>query len=219
MSRTASKLASDLKDARLEWQPHRIFIPVSVISTLVTKDKVRDILRELYPRWKDADLNHASGRIYSEARKLFTILLLCGRDQRFCSTILDFLKNNVTDEDLPLTRIYPPGSRHYTLAKKEHKGCLGNHDGNCEIIALSSWSPYDIMDLCRDQWLALAPVFKSYVDHVRHYNLEAGTILPYIKDQEYEPGAVKRGGYSQVWGIQIHPAHQALLPSSNSSVR
>ncbi|PMD46645.1 kinase-like protein [Hyaloscypha variabilis F] len=219
MSHTAKRLARKLKDEKVEWPPteHRFFIPDSEINHRVREDTVREVLRELHPELNDRKLDQASVRICSEAPKLFTILLLCGSDQPFCSKILDFLDNHVADEDLPLARVYPPGERHYTLAKKDHKDCLGNHDGNCEIMAFSSWSWYDIEDFCRDQWQVLAPVFTSYVDHVRHYDLEGSTILPYIRDQQYESGAVKSGGYSRVWGVEIHPAHQKLLPLSDSS--
>ena len=216
----AEELALDLSDERLEWPPkgNTYFIPRSAIHRYVTKEAVRKVLREIFPKWNAASLNHASLRISTEAPRLFTILLLCGRNQTFCSKIEDFLDNDITDEKLPLARIYPPGSIHYTLGTNDHKECERNHEGNCEIEMLSSWRRNHIEDLCRDQWLVLAPVFTSYDNYVQHYDLDESTIFPYIKDQKNDRGAIKIGGYSRVWGVKMHPAHQFLLPSTDSSV-
>jgi hypothetical protein len=216
---TAVELAGALSDEKKEWPPNRntYFIPNSEVRHYVTKETVRKVLEEIYPRWNDRELDQASVRICTEAPKLFAVLLFCGPDESFCSKIMDFLAANVTDENLPLVRI-PLESSRYTLATKEHKACQRNHPGNCEIPILSEWTARIIADLCRDQWLVLAPVFRSYDDYVRHYELDNSTIFPYLKDKEHDLGAVKIGGYSRVWGVKIHPAHQFLLPLTDSWV-
>ncbi|KAN0106071.1 kinase-like protein [Hyaloscypha variabilis] len=219
MSSAVEDLATVLRSKKKEWPPgqNTYFIPINEVHHRVKEDEVRKVLSEIYPGVENKRLNNAARRICTQAPKLFTALL-GGSNQSFCSKILDFLENNVTDEDLPLIRLYFPGSDNYTLGKRKHKYCNQNHNGDCGMYAVSSWKQHHIQDLSRDQWLALAPIFKSYEDHVEHYDLEGSTILPYIRDQQYdEPGAVKSGGYSRVWGVEIHPAHQKLLPLSDSS--
>lgn len=62
------------------------------------------------------------------------------------------------------------------------------------------------MDICREQWSVLAPEFKRIEGKIPHHNLDNNTIFPYIEDNQGVQG--RSGGYSHVWGIRIHPAHQ-----------
>jgi serine/threonine protein kinase len=220
-SNAAENLASDLRGKKQEWPPgcNTYFIPINEIRNHVGKEVVRKVLHETHPELDNRGLHSATNHICTDAPKLFAILLLCGSDQIFCPNILDIINSKVTDEDLPLVRVYPSDSTKYTLGKRKHKSCRREHEGECGIRALSSWRSHHIQDLSRDQWLALAPVFKCYPDRIKHHILDDSTIMPYIEDQENEEGAMREGGYSEVWGVKIHPAHQHLFSFSDSSVR
>jgi serine/threonine protein kinase len=180
---------------------------------------VRKVLHEAHPELDGRRIRSVTKHICTETPKLFAILLLCSSNQIFCPNILDIINSNVTDEDLPLVRVYYSGSTEYTLGKRKHKSCRREHEGECGIHALSSWRRHHIQDLSREQWLPLAPVFKSYPNRIKHHILDDSTIMPYIEDQENEEGGIREGGYGEVWGVKIHPAHQDLFSLSDSSVR
>ncbi|PMD33649.1 kinase-like protein, partial [Hyaloscypha variabilis F] len=72
------------------------------------------------------------------------------------------------------------------------------------------WQWRDINDFCHAQWAFLAPVFDEL--H-KHYELDDNDILPFIEDNEK---FLRQGGYSEVWGVRIHQAHQLLRQSSAS---
>ncbi|KAE9370832.1 kinase-like protein [Stipitochalara longipes BDJ] len=209
------QLVRDLAYKSHEWPGrNRYFLPINEHQHFLKEEVVRTVMREAYPELDNYKLNKATRHICAHARKLFLILLYCG----FCSTIRDFLNDDVTDEDLPFARVYSSGARdsNWTLGKKKHKNCQRNHDGDCGLSALTSWKRMEIIALGRDQWLVLAPIFSIYNDHIKHYDLEETTVLPYVRDQELEDGGMKSGGYSEVWGVKIHRAHQYLLPPSSN---
>jgi hypothetical protein len=59
------------------------------------------------------------------------------------------------------------------------------------------WENFD-----RIQWWMTAPVF----EYGGHYSLDEKTILPYVYPSDEDIGE-KRGGYSKVYPVCIHPAH------------
>jgi hypothetical protein len=59
----------------------------------------------------------------------------------------------------------------------------------------------DIQKLCKDQWLALAPVFKSSSGEIPQLDLHRNTLLPFTEDQELNPISVRGGGYGEVWAV------------------
>jgi hypothetical protein len=62
----------------------------------------------------------------------------------------------------------------------------------------------------------LAPVFDLGED-VLHHELDDHCVLPFLKDKERSDKA-REGGFSSVWEIVIHPAHQKLYHSTNPEV-
>jgi serine/threonine protein kinase len=220
-SNAANNLASKLKGKKQEWPPkcNTYFIPINETRNLVRKEAVRKVLHEMYPRLDDRGLHSATNHICTKAPKLFATLLLYGKSQSFYPNILGIINSEVTDEDLPLVRRYSSDGTNYTLVKRKHNSCGREHECECGIRALSSWKTNHFKDLGGVQWLVLAPVFKSYPDRIKHHILDEGTIMPYIDDKENEDGAMREGGYSEVWGVKIHPAHQFLLSLSDCSVR
>jgi hypothetical protein len=223
-SQLAKGLAVELFKSKWEWpsKANSYFIPIDEIENRVEETVVRIVLSGIYPRENSRRLNAAAHHICINAQRLFTVLL-CASKGAYRSAILDIIEDNVTDADLPLARVYQNvsvgGRKTYTLGRQGHEYCPRSQHDNCGIMPLSSWRSSNIEELCRDQWLVLAPVFETYLDFVEHHNLDSSIVLPYIEDQESDNSLVKYGGYSEVWGVRIHPAHQRLLISRERSVR
>lgn len=99
--------------------------------------------------------------------------------------VVDLLEE-ITDLDLPISR------------------------ARCKILrTFSQWTAKAVEDFDRDQWSFISPIF----DQVGlHYELNDHVVLPFIEDNERH-GLIS-GGYSQVWSVRIHPAHQKFLHSS-----
>jgi hypothetical protein len=218
-------LAKMLREAQIEWPPdeNSYFIPVDKIRELEKKELVREELRGIFPIMGSDELDHYVEVIRSEATKIFAVLLCSAGIQ---GEICKLIGEGVADSDLPLVRVHgvrkKRRSASYTLAKKEHGRCkvhgfcqVEGH-AECGIKALSSWDRMEVQNLCRDQWLTLSPIFKACPQEVPHYDFDDAVILPFIEDEE--KNKLLHGGYSEVWGVRIHPAHQEILISSNTSV-
>lgn len=223
-------LRDELQEGKEEWPKgcNSHFIPISAVGLLVTKERVRKEFRKLYPRMDLKKVDNYTHRICDSMPKVFTIFL-CSPDETCRRAIRAIIDEKITDADLPLARVYPKGrardrqsqssSKKYRLGKRSHASCPRDDHTSCEIKALSKLKTPEIQNLCRDQWLVQAPVFKSSPDDIKHHRLDDNVVLPYVEDQELEPGAVKVGGYSEVWGVRIHSAHQRMLRSKDPLVR
>lgn len=163
-------------------------------------------------------------RTISESAKWLYALLLYEEKGRLIGKFLD---EGLGDEDLPFERVHrmarSPLDESQTdsdllVCKSSHKNCIKlNHEG-CEIRALSLWEQEDITDLCHHQWIFQAPVLEATNDvRIPHLELHDTAVLPYVYDQCGVSQA--GGGYSEVWGVQVHPAHQKLYTSPNPQVR
>jgi hypothetical protein len=215
-------LTSMLRDSQIEWPPEGLtwFIPIDVIRKLEEKTPVRKALERIFPRMDRESLDHYVHIICTKATKIFAILLASSIDIRGIRGLLD---EGIRDGNLPFVRVPLYGVKRerrssYTLGKYEHKNCqTEGHDG-CGIRALSNWQGADVQNLERDQWVALSPVFKKASEKVPHYHFEDTAVLPFTEDDENKKGKMMYGGYSEVWAVRIHPAHQDIMISSDPSV-
>jgi len=67
----------------------------------------------------------------------------------------------------------------------------------------------------RVQWWMNAPVFEAK----RHYNLDRKMYLPYIALPDNEDSVrSKQVGYSEVFAVKIHPAHNTFWAHSTTQV-
>jgi hypothetical protein len=217
-------LMSMLRDSQIEWPPEGLswFIPIDVIRKLEEKGPVRKELRGIFPRMDRDPLDHYVHVICTKATKIFAILLASSIDIQ--GAICELLDEGITDANLPFVRVPLYGvererrSSPYTLAKYEHRNCQTEGHAGCGIKALSNWQDIEIKNLGRDQWLALSPIFKRASKEVPHYRFEDATVLPFTEDDENNMEKMKCGGYSEVWAVRIHPAHQDIIRSSDPSV-
>lgn len=219
----ASTLAARIRDAQIEWPPERNtgFIPTDVLNQLTTHEEVSAELRSTNPHLPESRINEYTLSVCSTARRLFALLLFSNKASFVCA----FLDEGITDQDLPFRRAYrhmdsvPLTMRDFDLCIAKHdqpKDCAKSDHSGCRIQAMNSWRQRDIKELCRDQWLVQAPVFVNN-GTIPHYELDDNTILPYIEDQEGLQDLM-RGGYSHVWGVRVHPAHQNVYRSTNPKV-
>ncbi|PVH74786.1 kinase-like protein [Cadophora sp. DSE1049] len=197
-----SSLSEALQEEFHYWPPppatNTYFIPNNRVEDLVKIERVRPALDGLHPSLPSEKLDALADVICSEAKKLFAIFLMSEKLQ----TLLELLDERITDLDLPFSRILldksKPSSSLYKLGRRSHDK--------------TKWGKVDIQNLCSLQWSLLAPVFRSTVGKINHYDLQYNIILPYIEDEEGQREKIKVGGFSQVWGVKIHRAHQKLLP-------
>jgi hypothetical protein len=211
-----SPLRSKLQKAQFEWPPGTLtyFLPVNMLTELVTELNVREELLFMVPEINKKQLDHYAKWICSDSKKLFAILL-CEFGSN--ATVICSLLNEITDKDLPFTRILLGDNTEHP-GRKNHAKCHRTNHRSCGIPILSDWHQMDILKLCKGQWLALAPVFQSSSGEIPQLDLHRNTLLPFTEDQELNPISVRGGGYGEVWAVRIHPGHQNLLHSTHPKV-
>jgi hypothetical protein len=202
-------LQGQLELALVQWPRgnEQFFLPVDVQDRLLAASYVATEFDRLFPGLSLSERLSYITRTCSCARKLFAILLGIDKGE----SIIDFLKDGITDKDLPLVK-YPMRSANscYTLRTKQRI--------DIPIPATENWAWRSVRHFYCEQWWLNAPVFKSRGQHYEpeHYELEDDCVMPFLEDQEAIN--VNSGGYSDVWGVRIHPAHQNLFRSPNSQV-
>jgi hypothetical protein len=190
------------------------FFPMELLATLVNEECVAKELKMEFKDFLDNDTirNYAQNicgiapalnreRRPAIFKKIFVTLVLSEKT----SIIIRFLKEKVTDEDLPLVKISRPGKpRIFDLARRSKSevalGCFGAWT-QCAIRRFEEW-----------QWTTLAPYFaRSERKNVKHWILQDQTILPFVSDSRREEDIYDRlefeGGFSQVFKVDIHPEH------------
>jgi hypothetical protein len=203
----AMTLHGQLESALVRWPrgTDQFFIPVDAQDRLLIASRVATEFERLFPNLAPAERLSYVTKTCSLARKLFAILLLIDKGM----SILDFLADGITDKDLPLVQ-YPKESAtsSYTLRTE---GRI-----NSPISAIENWSRLTIRLFYREQWGLKAPVFEMLG---KHYELEDDCVLPFVEDRGNNIENVNTGGYSEVWGVRIHSAHQRIFKSTNAMVR
>ncbi|KAK0744301.1 hypothetical protein B0T21DRAFT_407412 [Apiosordaria backusii] len=163
------------------------FLPRSVLSTILPQEEVNFHLQTcLRPRLRNRDIQRwYASRICSTQRpflKIFAILVLLGK----MGCILDFIDEDVTDEDLPF--VPPPGS----------KGVFSDlrlqAQPNVAIRCFQRWSIFHVRLFESTQWPFLAPVFTIGIE-------------PY--------GRESVNGMIGVSKVQIHPDHHVFSTQGN----
>jgi hypothetical protein len=203
-----STLAEALRNARMESPAEQglFWIPNNELERMITLEATKAELQRtlVYENPRDCE-NMASSIVYQE-KKLFAILVWLDR----LACIQTLLDEGLTDEDLPLSRIDTTDNVHGSLSfnYSQVRTCSG-----LPVKALRFWESHAIEEFLRIQWMFLAPVF-NFGEEIKHYDLDDNCVLPFIEDEEKTNA--KSGGYSDVWGVRIHPAHQNLYRSTSS---
>lgn len=213
---TPSSLASEIRGVFAETASVEYFYPIDALEKEVTRSRARDALGAL----EDCQMDHDTviGHIFDKTThsghttrrlKIFAILALLDKS----NAIVDFIKQDVYDVHLPFEeRRLPNGqSQLFRNPQIEWKGPQ-------EPIALpDGWTQIDAENFGSRQYQVCVPFFNLSTDDstskVSHYNLCKQSILPFIEDDEANPGI---GGFGEVWRVRLHPAHHNL---SEQSVR
>ncbi|TVY81364.1 putative L-type lectin-domain containing receptor kinase VI.1 [Lachnellula suecica] len=207
---TGSILQEALIDARHEWPPDQnsYFIPVDSLEDLLSVDTITAELEGYQLDSTTTGSNqHLAQLISINASKLFAILVCLGLGE----SIRQFLDEDITDKDLPFKRL----DETETTGTPKKRLC-SRLRRNKPIKCMESWGRQRIRNFDREQWYVLAPVFNNCEDvGVPHYDFGKNQVLPFLKDGE-QSDQVKEGGYSTVWEIKIHPAHQKLHHNADS---
>ncbi|TVY93333.1 Cyclin-dependent kinase [Lachnellula willkommii] len=206
-----------LKDDLLDCQEespigsNRYFVPINMMKSLVTRPKVEAALQNIYPRMADDRilLKRYSESISLRSKRVFAILIT-GEDI-FREAIKKFVDEGVTDDDLPLCRAYNENQSSFVLCKEKHKLCEKRDHQLCGIQAMSKWPQRRRSEFDRVQWFFQAPEFRKSPGETPYFEFHDNAVMPFLKDYEHDFEFFRAGGYSQVWPVQIHPAHQNLV--------
>jgi len=174
-----------LLDTQIPWGTHW-FIPADAIDKILTEQAIHEELDRITDL-STSDISIASHKIWEHARKTFGILVSIGKGRLISS----FLNEGITDADLPIN--IPNGA-------SQQKEWIAS------IKTFGGWPSRELDDFRRVQWYFLAPIFTSA--RTQHYELDDNCVMPFIKDTEHE---ARSGGFSDVWEVVIHPAHQKLF--------
>lgn len=213
-------LEDQLLDQLIEWPKgeNRFFIPTDQQSQLVTPGSIIDELRRVEDREdqdSEEELIDAAKKIWSTAPKLFSILVCLGKGKY----IYNFLEEGLNDEDLPFVRSLSQADTNRTGAARFNLS--SRLSPQKPIKSMANWSRNDITGFGRDQWWMLAPVFKESANtprKVRHYELDDMCVMPFIEDHERTKTIAS--GFSTVWPVRVHPAHQLLnMPNAKVGLR
>ena len=207
-------LATLLRRA-LKRHPHEekgFFLPINTLEDIIRGDRVLQWLKankrlqgltldELIKVTKqiceDQSIPSGSQKAkYRSFRKVFTILVLLEKEE----AIQDFIKEDISDQDLPLRVLWEDGR---PVARRKTKDAVLNSFKN-------GWSDplFDLFDSY--QWWITAPYFyqkgKERQRKPRFFEFHDRVVLPFLEDKERETED-GLGGFSNVWQVKIHDAH------------
>lgn len=204
---------------RPQGNKEQVFLPIGKLDELITAPAVRGELRRVFSDrpLPDDDIeaivkyvctphvreSAPSGTLpnLTSCRRLFAILVLIEK----VHTIQSFIREGLTDRDLPFQVSYTDG-RPELRRRSQNPEDLGPLLRCCR-----NWTQFAIESLDRYQWQTLCPIFSradrdNSRDAVNFYPLDDQCTLPFTEDDErVSPGTP--GGYSVVWRVVIHPDH------------
>jgi hypothetical protein len=206
----ATSIATELSAARVEWPEgsNHFFVPLDDMSRIFTTKAIAEELSH-HTVFKDFPINvrvAVANNIKYKATKLYAILIHLRKGH----LIWDFLKEKIHDSHLPFVR----SDRE---RKSDTYRLYSKIEPQKRINCTRHWDRDSVIAFAREQWTVNAPVFKP-ASKIHHYEFHDNCILPFIRD-EGRSSNVASGGFSTVWEVVIHPAHQKLYKTSNIKVR
>ncbi|KAF1850768.1 uncharacterized protein K460DRAFT_274684, partial [Cucurbitaria berberidis CBS 394.84] len=165
------------------------------LSQVHSHEQIRSYAKVICTELETNEIQRGKAKIKS-FRKIFALLVLV----EAASSIVRFLDEDVSDQDLPLTLVRRQGTDE--LYRK------GNR--NKKPLRCFKLSPVKLENFQEYQWWMLAPYFSPGEDGVmKHYILQDDHILPFVDPDDADEGGVviKTGGYGRVLMVRIHPDH------------
>lgn len=181
------------------------FLPHDKLGKIINDSVVRSLLLDLTsddPNMEDAD--SLTNKIIGEPsrRKIFAVLVIMGKI-RF---IQDFIKGNITDDDLPLkVKRITSETEFCEELYKTHANLPDDPDREEHpepLKSLTSWSFTMKEDFELRQRVVCAPLFELPGEKTHFYNLRDRPTLPLLELSEPQSG-----GYGTVRKVRIHNAH------------
>jgi hypothetical protein len=199
-SGSTDSLKTQLRRARKECfkRNPNFFIPINSQNELLTK---HSIAKEIYSNTPD---------IIGEEEALEFGEKACQSSKHLCATLVYigkgseigvFLKEGITDQDLPFVRL------------NDGSFMLQRHSG-IPIKTLEQWNDEDLEYFEHVQYWMTAAIFHKG----QHYSFKEETILPFMKFKPSEVLQPKEGKHSEVFPVRIHPAHHDFWEASGPDV-
>lgn len=178
------------------------FVPKQTQKSLITASVVKECILRRFNTIEASEAQEWADKTCRSARQLFATLAIMGK----AGDIYSFLKDGVSDKDIPLERD-PPDRRPFSLRRKGTKR---------PIWAMEKWTDNELEEFDRRQWWMTSPVFK----YMKHHELADNEILPFIpfKTGEEIP-EIKQGGFSEVFPARVHPEHHNFWNHPGLEVR
>jgi hypothetical protein len=191
------------------------FLPKGLLCTLInTQSVAQELDQQLSDIHTPEEISRYAERICSETeverrgklkiksfRKIFALLVLVEATK----FILQFLEEDVSDIDLPLTLVKYKGIDG--LCRRNTTGQDAGEPLKC--LRRPKWSTTKLRLFEYYQWKVLAPFFfQDENGDVKHYKLNDQHILPFMAlDDMAEEDAEREGGFGRVQMVGIHPDH------------
>lgn len=196
-------LKEQLENARVECHhhPHCFLVPKCEQERLINFPTVLKDIQARTTEYEDAETNNHAKNACARAQKLYATLAYIKKGGDICQ----LLAEGVTDDDLPFVRKHDERSR-FSLYRKN----------GSPIKTLETWKDKYLENFDRIQWWMNAAVFQSG----EYHELGENVVLPFVHfDADDETTTAKRGGYSEVYPVRIHPAHHDFWSDFESLVR
>ncbi len=155
--------------------------------------------------WAEVICGEAQGS--GTYRKIFALLVQVNK----VDSIFGFIREEVSDEDLPLMEYTSPEDSPNSPPQLRRK-----NDATTPVGFISRWKSNSIRTFYGKQWGMVSPFFaRGEHRNVRHYQLAEDDILPFTYDSRDEPSAsgqsfLERGGFGVVFKVRIHDDHHSF---------
>ncbi|KIW78369.1 hypothetical protein Z517_08204 [Fonsecaea pedrosoi CBS 271.37] len=179
------------------------FVPESCLDTHLTKENIEAELerKDIVVTTELVDF------IQTKAKKLFAILVY----SEILEAIIGCYEHQLMDDHLPLL-LRKVDNRYEISSLSENEPSDVSFQVASDVFRIGSkdgtwkWNRGRLHDFAENQWQFMAPVFKK--ERYR-YKLDGQHILPFVS-----VGKEKGGGFSKVYRVTIHHAHQQGYSSS-----
>jgi hypothetical protein len=198
-SGSTDSLRTQLRRARKECfkRNPNFFIPINSQNELLTKYSIAKEIHSNTPDIGEEEALEFGEKACQSSKHLCATLVYIGKG----SEIGVFLKEGITDQDLPFVRL------------NDGSFMLQRHSGK-PVKTLEQWNGKDLEYFERVQYWMTAVFFHES----KHHNLGEETILPFMKLKASEVQQSKHGGCSELFPVRIHPAHHDFWRASGSEV-
>ncbi|KAI1269240.1 kinase-like domain-containing protein [Xylariaceae sp. FL1019] len=184
----------------------KYFVPIDQIYQILSMERVRDYLEDLFPDESKPKINAMAEAICgSDAggmRRILATLILIGES----NSIAGLIRCGLHDDNLPL-RIRTNRSRKVVLSPSRQRNDEYEDDeelvDDSEMdIVFSDWKGYKIRDFHRTQYTFTVPIFRMPSDRIHFYRINSDIVLPFVdKERRVE------GRFGLVSKVKMHPAH------------